>query len=982
GSGTVTSNPPGINCDPTCESEYEEGKVVTLSAGAAAGSSFSGWSGAGCSGTGTCVVTMSAAKEVTATFTLEQHALAVTASGAGSGTITSTPSGINCGPTCSAGFNHNVVVTLTATPAAGSEFKGWSGACTGTGPCEVTMSAAKAVTAEFALIPGQFQLKVTPAGNGAGTVTSNPSGISCGPNCEAEYLEGEVVTLSASAAAGSTFSGWSGAGCSGTGSCVVTISAAKEVTATFTLEQQTLTISKSGTGLGAITSTPAGIDCGSVCAAQFAPGAVVTLTAGAAAGSEFKGWGGACSGIGACEVTMSTAQSVAAIFDAAAVMPPEEKPSQPPAEAPVLSGGPRFSNNGPGGGNRLEMPVTIAGPSSDIVDFGGVAMAPDASGGAVYTKTVEGSPHVFANRYAGGKWGPPIRVDDLPYEGTQPRIAAGRKGELLVVWVSQVATVEKEIRYALYSAKLGRGATDFGPPQIVDPNVCQGIGVDPSPSATAPSQAIVAYRVVTWVFNGNKYCGNLLTTAVQTRPGDVMAEIRVARLKEDRWARLGAMNNNPEASMRPPTATNGPKVGAGVDGGAVVAWQEPDQTGTARILARRIFGTVPGQVLQASPATLDNAPVSGDVDAFSLAVTPLDQARIAMRVQPNSDGGRVRLLLNTLPAGFVVPSNNLLGAQPVFSAETTGANAIGPPGVAAYEKGGKEGQLRLAFSAGAQNRQVAVDKNGALVPVSAPGGPAAVPGAESVTALDPDGGGVVAYPALAEGSQAVAVRQEFASGAAQTGLLSGLQDGPIGQLRIGDSGSGDALIGFRQGEPGRFQIVVERVSARPSSFKVKGPKKWTKPNQVKLKWEASQSNAGQVTYSVLVGGRIVTRGLRKLSFRLRPATLGSGKRQARVLATDGAGQQLLSKKVRLLIDGEPPRLAVSVRGDEVTVRANDPDSGVKVTKTWASFGDGAKAVDGSRFKHRYASGGRYTVVVHASDKAGNRVVRRFEVRVR
>jgi hypothetical protein len=976
GSGTVTSTPAGITCGATCEAEYEEGKAVTLSVGPAAGSQFTGWSGAGCSGTGSCEVTMSAAKEVTATFTLEQHQLTVTKSGTGSGTVTSTPAGIECGPTCSAGFAHNTEVTLTPSPAAGSELRSWSGACSGTGTCKVMMSAAKAVTAEFALIPGHFQLEVTKSGAGSGTVTSSPAGIDCGPTCEAEYEEGKAVTLSAAPAAGSRFTGWSGSGCSGTGSCEVTMSAAKEVTATFTLEQHTLTMTKSGTGAGSVSSSPAGIECGATCWFDFDHGTEVTLTPSPAAGSEFKGWSGACTGSGACKVTMSAAKEVTAVFDLVATPPPTENPT---AEVHSGESGPRFSNNGPGGGNRLEMPVTIAGPSSDIVDFGGVAMAPDASGGVVYTKTVEGVPHVFAHRYVDGRWSAPIRVDgDVPYEGTQPRITAGRKGELLVVWVSEVATVAKRIRYGLFSAKIGRGASEFGPSQLVDPDVGDGIGVEPSLSATAPSQAIVAYRVITFTFDGSKP-----STAVQLRPGDVMAEIRVARLKEDRWARLGAMNGNPAISMRPPTATNGPKVGAGVDGGAVVAWQEPDQSGTARILMRRIFGTVPGQVLQASPTTLGNAPVSGDVDAFSLAVTPLDQARIAMRLQPNSAGGRARLLLNTLPAGYVVPSNDLLGAQSVFTAESPAANAIGSPGVAAYEKGGKEGQLRLSFVTGNQLRQMAVDKGGSLVGVSAPAGPAPVPGADSVAALDPGGGGVVAYPALTDdGSQALSVRQEFANGAAQTGLLSGLQDGPIAGLAIGSSGSGDALIGFRQGKPGAFQVVVERVSARPAAFKVKGPKKWTKPTQVKLKWEASQSNAGLVTYSVLVGGRVVTRGLRKLSFRLRPATLGTGRKQARVLATDGAGQQLLSKRVKLLIDGDAPAVKVDGGPGGVTVRVDDPDSGVKKKNTWVSFGDGSSAGDASRFRHVYERAGRYAVVVHAGDRVGNRVVRRFEVRTR
>jgi len=76
-------------------------------------------------------------------------ALAVAKSGAGTGVVTSQPSGINCGSSCSASFGGNSVVTLTATAASGSAFAGWSGACSGTGNCTVTMSQIRAVTATF-----------------------------------------------------------------------------------------------------------------------------------------------------------------------------------------------------------------------------------------------------------------------------------------------------------------------------------------------------------------------------------------------------------------------------------------------------------------------------------------------------------------------------------------------------------------------------------------------------------------------------------------------------------------------------------------------------------------------------------------------------------------------------------------------------------------------------------------------------------------
>jgi len=76
-------------------------------------------------------------------------------------------------------------------------------------------------------------LTVTKAGSGTGTVTSNPAGINCGADCSEPYPTGTQVSLSIAPAAGSTFAGWSGGGCSGTSACVVTLNSSTTVTATF-----------------------------------------------------------------------------------------------------------------------------------------------------------------------------------------------------------------------------------------------------------------------------------------------------------------------------------------------------------------------------------------------------------------------------------------------------------------------------------------------------------------------------------------------------------------------------------------------------------------------------------------------------------------------------------------------------------------------------------------------------------------------------
>jgi len=241
--------------------------------------------------------------------------LTVSKAGAGSGTVTSSPAGISCGGTCSASFTNGSSVALTAATAAGSTFTGWSGGgCSGTGTCTVTMNAATTVTATF--MQSSSTLTVAKSGNGTGTVTSSPAGISCGAACSQAFTSGTAVTLTASPAAGSTFTGWSGGGCSGTGTCAVTMNAATSVTATFTSTVQSfaLTVSKSGTGGGTVSSSPLGISCGNTCSASFSNGTAVGLTATAATGSSFTGWSGACTGTGACNVTMSSARAVTATF--------------------------------------------------------------------------------------------------------------------------------------------------------------------------------------------------------------------------------------------------------------------------------------------------------------------------------------------------------------------------------------------------------------------------------------------------------------------------------------------------------------------------------------------------------------------------------------------------------------------------------------------------------------------------------------------
>ena len=251
--GTVTSAPAGISCGTTCSAPFASGTVVTLNAVASSGASFGGWSG-GCTGSAVaCTVTMNAAQAVTATFntTVANATLTVTPTGAGSGSVTSSPAGIECGRTCTANFAANSTVTLTAAVATGSTFGGWSGGCSGAAQsCTVTMDVSKTVSARFdPLAVPLAVLTVSNVGSGSGVVSSSPSGINCGTTCTASYNGGMTVTLTATANAGSTFNGWSGACTGSTPTCSVFMDSAKTVAANFAVVVVTLPGSANFTGL-------------------------------------------------------------------------------------------------------------------------------------------------------------------------------------------------------------------------------------------------------------------------------------------------------------------------------------------------------------------------------------------------------------------------------------------------------------------------------------------------------------------------------------------------------------------------------------------------------------------------------------------------------------------------------------------------------------------------------------------------------------
>ncbi|MGO9518935.1 MAG: choice-of-anchor tandem repeat GloVer-containing protein [Candidatus Korobacteraceae bacterium] len=149
GSGTVTSSDGFINCGQVCSYIYNGNTQVTLTATPGQNSIFTGWSGCDYTNGNTCTVTMYSTRTVTATFTYNPIYYWLSVSVNGNGTVTSADGFINCPGTCSHNYLNNTQVTLNATPAQGSSFAGWTGACSGTGACNLIMTTSLSVGASF-----------------------------------------------------------------------------------------------------------------------------------------------------------------------------------------------------------------------------------------------------------------------------------------------------------------------------------------------------------------------------------------------------------------------------------------------------------------------------------------------------------------------------------------------------------------------------------------------------------------------------------------------------------------------------------------------------------------------------------------------------------------------------------------------------------------------------------------------------------------
>jgi Divergent InlB B-repeat domain len=146
GSGTITSDVPGIACGAPCTTQWDPASLVTLHAAPATGFRFVRWTGA-CTGNGNCAVVMAQAQTATAVFGPSRVALRVTKAGRGA---------VRCTPACTTTFPAGKVLTLRAVAANGWRFVAWSGGCRGSRPvCRPATGSTISVRATFRKQPAK-----------------------------------------------------------------------------------------------------------------------------------------------------------------------------------------------------------------------------------------------------------------------------------------------------------------------------------------------------------------------------------------------------------------------------------------------------------------------------------------------------------------------------------------------------------------------------------------------------------------------------------------------------------------------------------------------------------------------------------------------------------------------------------------------------------------------------------------------------------
>jgi hypothetical protein len=590
----------------------------------------------------------------------------------------------------------------------------------------------------------------------------------------------------------------------------------------------------------------------------------------------------------------------------------------------------------------------VDGPSADIVAVDDLDVSRDGTGALVWRRRVDGAPHVFLSRLAGGAWLPPERVDATIPEGAEEvSVGVADGGRLAVFWVSGAR---------VFGAYAAAGA---GPQPLSAPVLLHASG-DGAPSGGLDAEMGI---------NGTAF-------AVWRASGAGGADVRAARLRGGEFALLPA-----PLDIAPTNSAGGgtgrPRVAVDAAGIGVATWSE-----AGRLWARRLLGLE----LSRFPQEASMPELGGGADMPEIDVEEDGSfAWIAFR-QFDASGSRAvarRLVGLTFDPGAVIDPGPGVGPPAVSINGRGSGTALVPAG----------GGSVLVADIAPNNRF------GAPVRLDGQGGAAE---AEVALAMS-DARGVAAVWRRDAGNGNSAVIGRFRALGADWEPeveLSRPELGPVapGSLHASGNESGDTAVAMLQGT-GAGQRVVAAVYDLPPGRAFPHPG-WVREAQPLLRWSGGADLWGLQGFQVILDG-VALGGLMAATSVQAPAPLPDGNHTLQVITVDRRGQATPSKVRTVRVDTVPPTAAVRVTGKRrkgrklrVTVAAADAGSGVAAVSV--NYGDrkrrareavfdygrrikpGRQAVTRFAYKRR----GRYRLVASVTDAAGHVATVTLPLRIR
>lgn len=600
-------------------------------------------------------------------------------------------------------------------------------------------------------------------------------------------------------------------------------------------------------------------------------------------------------------------------------------------------------------------PQVIDGPSADIVRPAGLgfSISRDGAGGLVYLKDVAGVQHVFVSVFDGGVFQPPVQVDRGLGASSQPVIAAGDGGLLLVAFISGGE---------LYVAGRTTDAVPLGPPVAL------------AAGASNPAISITLF--------GKAY---LAFTAADGGGDDV----RVAYYNKGAWAVVPSVLSV-SATDSPGTGTGRPAVAAAGDGVGIVAWGE-----AGHVFSRRVWGTLASVATEQADAALPGcSELAADQPAVGTEGNSSFADVVFHEVVSCGGGQQSRVLMNRLQA------SRYLGVTQPDGLTGVTSDGAGDPQITMGEYG--HGWITsertnandlIASLLGDDGAIWGTIKVNSASDLTAPDGVPATAGLRS---------NLIAWQQNPGASGEPEIRVRFAPDNGSLGpeaVASSPAQGPTdadnGLAAAGDVG-GDAAVAWVQGAPGATQIVVDLLYQPPPPFGLAGgPRPYVARPQPQLRWSQSGDAWGPITYTVTVDSSQVAQT--RATSLVVPSPVADGPHSWFVTATNPAGETATTRTATLFVDTVAPAAQLAFSGTKLIGRpvntfltyTDPPPPGEPVTdasgvaSAVVHWGDGTSSrlhLRWHRSFHTYSRPGTYAITAVVTDRAGN--VGRAALRVR